>query len=290
MDISAKIPEWGKFLLKLAVALLALAFISGVATADFATKYETAVSLLYLVAIVGAAWFSWRYAAFLIALLSGISDVVITYIINNASTAINILNAGIQSVFFLVFVFVLLALKDSQERLKKMARTDPLTDVVNSKYFLDIGNTEIQRSLRYKHPLSVAYMDVDNFKAVNDTLGHSAGNALLREISEKIRNAIRKTDTVARLGGDEFAVLFPETDRDSVRAAVGRIQKSLADTKAPEVGPITFSIGVVTDDGKSCAFDEMIKAADSLMYAAKHGGKNTIREGAFGECASAKQA
>jgi len=280
-------PAWAKMSLKLCVAALSLIFIAAVAIADFATKYETAVSLLYMVAIVSAAVFSWRYVAVLAAFLSGMSDAIICALSGSCSF-MNKLNAGIQSVFFLVFVFVLLALKDSQERLRNMARTDPLTEVVNSKYFLDIGNTEIQRSLRYKHPLSVAYMDIDDFKTVNDTLGHSAGNALLREISEKVKKAIRKTDTIARLGGDEFAVLFPETDRDSARAAVGRIQKSLSDTKAPDVGPVTFSIGVITDNGESCTFDEMIKAADRLMYAAKHEGKNTVREGMFGECAAAK--
>lgn len=276
-------PAWAQRALKLCVAALSLIFITGVAIADFATKYETAVSLLYMAGIVLAALFSWRYVAVLAAFLSGMSDAIICAL-GGSCSFVNKLNAGIQSVFFLVFVFVLLALRDSQGRLRKMARTDPLTDVVNSKYFLDIGNTEIQRSLRYKHPLSVAYMDIDNFKAINDALGHSAGNALLREISERIKKAVRKTDTIARLGGDEFAVLFPETDRDSARAAVDRIQKSLSGTKAPDAGPVTFSIGVITDDGKSCTFDEMIKAADSLMYAAKHGGKNTVRDGLFGEC------
>lgn len=263
--------------MKLGVAALSLVFISCVAVADYVTRYETAVSLLYMVPIILSAWFSWVFVSVPIALLSGISDSVLTYIHVRSCSSTNILNSGIQSIFFIVFTFVLLALKHLQGRLKILSVTDPLTQAVNSRYFFEIGNAEIHRAHRYGHPFSLIYMDIDNFKAINDTLRHSAGDVLLREITEKVKGVIRKVDTMARLGGDEFAILLPETGWDGVRAAVVRIQNSLLDMKVLSGKPVTFSIGVITNAGRLCAFDELIKIADGLMYEAKHSGRNMVK-------------
>jgi len=262
---------------KLAVAALSLVFIAYVALADYLTKYQTAVSLLYIVPIVASAWASWEFVVILIAGLSGISDSAVTCLYTRTDTPINILNSAIQTVFFVIFAACLIALKRSQGRLKMLSRTDPLTELLNSRYFFETGNLEIQRAFRYKHPFSIVYMDIDNFKVVNDTLGHSAGNVLLRDIAKNVKSAIRKTDTMARLGGDEFALLLPETSGDAAKAAVDRIQASLSGIKMSNNMPVTFSIGVVTDIAHPSTFDELIKAADALMYEAKRAGKNTAR-------------
>lgn len=266
-------------LLRAAAAALAIVAVAGVAAADFATGYETAVSLLYLVPLYAAAWFSWAPAAVLIAVASGLSDSLLTSLIAQNCPTVTVVNSAIQSIFFVVFVYVLLALKRAHRRLERYSRTDPLTDLANGRYFFEAGRAETERVIRYKRPFSLVYMDMDNFKAVNDTLGHGIGDTFLREIAEKVKSSIRKTDMMARLGGDEFGILMPETDDGAVRQAVGRIQASLRDMRMPGGGPATFSIGVITNKGAPCTFDEMIRGADALMYEAKHAGKNTFRAG-----------
>ncbi|MCM8791277.1 MAG: GGDEF domain-containing protein [Candidatus Omnitrophica bacterium] len=92
-----------------------------------------------------------------------------------------------------------------------------------------------------------------------------------------MKKSLRATDTIARLGGDEFAILMPETGAEAAQAAVARIRDSFPNTAMSNGKPVTFSIGVMTNDCRSCHFDEMIKAADALMYKAKREGKNTVR-------------
>ena len=279
MNVITKITEWDNKLFKFGIAAFALFFITGVAIIDFNTGYKTAVSLLYLVPIILTAWFSWRPTAFLIAGLSGVSDSVVNIIMRKPYADINTLNSLTQFVFFGVFTYVLLELKKSQGILRKLSRTDSLTGLVNSGYFFEIGNGEIQRTLRYKHPFSVVYIDVDNFKTVNDTIGHSAGDALLRKIAENVRSTIRSTDTMARMGGDEFAILMPETNDKAAGSAIGRIQNSLLSINMPKGAQVTFSMGVFTGNECHSSFNEVIKAADKLMYAAKHSGKNKVSYG-----------
>lgn len=268
---------------KSGIAVLSLIFILVVAVADFVTEYKTAVSLLYLVPMALAVFFSWAYIAIPIAVLSGISDTLFDYSTHHKFTEINTINSATQTIFFLIFVYVLLALKKSQSRLRILSKTDPLTELANGRYFFETVNSEIQRALRYKHPFTIVYLDVDNFKSVNDTLGHNAGDALLREISSKVNSTVRNTDTMARLGGDEFAILLPETSSDNAKGAINRIQNSLSQIKASNGTQITFSIGVITNNFRPCTFDEIIMAADGLMYEAKHSGKNAVKSAVFGE-------
>jgi len=269
------------WLLKLGAAMLSLAAVWGMAVVDFVTGYDTAVSLLYIVPIVLAAWFSWRYVTLLAAILSGVSDVVMNFASYKSYTTLNAFNSDIQIAFFVIFAYAVLELKESQHRLKALSMTDPLTKLVNSRRFFEIGNAEVQRTLRYKRPFSLVYIDIDNFKAVNDTLGHSAGDALLCEISGKVKGTTRRTDTMARLGGDEFALMLPETGADAARAAVGRVQESLIGIRMSNGASVTFSMGVITNTGRPCTFDEIVSASDALMYEAKHSGKNIARYDVF---------
>ena len=275
--------NWKRVLFRLAVAAFAGLCVALVAYVDFITNYETAISLLYLVPLYLAAWFSWGPVAVLIGMLGGLSDSIITSVVHQSCQAVNVLNSAIQSVFFVVFVYILIALKKAQGRLVQSSRTDPLTGLANSRLFFETGTVEIQRALRYHHPFSLVYMDMDNFKSVNDTLGHEAGDAFLRRIAQTIQATTRKTDTVARIGGDEFAILLPEADAHAAKVMVERVQATLTQIRMPAGKQATFSIGVVTHDGsKSADFVDMVKAADALMYEAKHDGKDTYRMGMFG--------
>ncbi len=126
--------------------------------------------------------------------------------------AIPVWDAFRRFAVFIIITVVLSALKNALENEKKLARVDHLTEVANFRSFVDRLEAEIVRSRRHQYIFSLAYLDLDNFKIVNDQFGHEAGNKLLRETALLIQKEIRKTDLLGRLGGDEFAVLMPETD------------------------------------------------------------------------------
>lgn len=135
---------------------------------------------------------------------------------------------------------------------------------------------EIERSQRYGHPITLVYIDLDNFKMVNDQWGHRTGDQVLMVTVECIIKELRKTDIVARLGGDEFAILLPETDAEASRIVTSKLQRSLLDEMLQNQWPVTFSIGVVTFMDIPDSDDKVIQIADELMYTVKNDGKNGI--------------
>lgn len=276
-----KIAEWYRKQPKsMLIAALFSIFIYSMAIADYLTGYAIVVSVFYLVPIFLAVWLLKKNVAFLIAIITGIVDVSVSSIgmMGTAHPAIFLWNTITKVIFYLAVAYTIEQSKDTLERERALSRLDPLTGLLNSRAFFEAGNIEISRSHRYKHPFSLAYIDVDNFKFINDTLGHSAGDDLLRELAKKIRQHIRTSDVAARIGGDEFAILFPETDAKPSTDAIDRIRAGLINLKHG-VKAITFSVGVVTCDTLSCAFDEVVRTADGFMYSAKKGGKNAVKSG-----------
>jgi diguanylate cyclase (GGDEF)-like protein/PAS domain S-box-containing protein len=175
------------------------------------------------------------------------------------------------------------ALKASEEKLrvaleneKNLARLDFLTQIPNRRAFSEILQAEAARSRRYKRPLTLAYIDLDNFKQINDQLGHEIGDELLRLIAQTIQGNVRATDTISRLGGDEFALLLPETGGGEACAVIAKLRAILLEKVEERKWPVTFSIGVATfaKPGESVA--QMVKVADDLMYSAKNEGKNRV--------------
>jgi diguanylate cyclase (GGDEF)-like protein len=237
----------------------------------FVGRWPGMVMAVVSAAVSGAAWWG-AGAGGREAPASGISQATVTA----------------QFLFFLVILaYVLTTLKAALARAELLARTDYLTGVANARYFFELASAEIERTRRYDRPFSLAYIDVDNFKRVNDRLGHGAGDTLLRVMAETIGARIRSNDVVARLGGDEFALLLPETGGEAAVAALRKIRASLGEAMAQKGWPVTFSIGVVTClSPPDTALDELIKVADSLMYSVKHGGKDQIRHEVLGKAAS----
>jgi diguanylate cyclase (GGDEF)-like protein len=162
------------------------------------------------------------------------------------------------------------------ERERNAARSDPLTGLPNRAALFDAIQREIERQQRYGHPLAVAYLDCDNFKAVNDTQGHQAGDQLLEAVAQTLRGDLRRTDLTARLGGDEFAILLPETTLDQARAAVESLRTKLAQRMRDGGWPVDFSVGVAAFANPPASPEAALQAADRLMYRAKTQGKARV--------------
>jgi len=161
---------------------------------------------------------------------------------------------------------------------KHLSRIDSLTGAATRRAFYESLEGELSRLKRYGRPLSVAYLDLDNLKRVNDELGHEAGDAVLCAVSATVRKNLRKTDTVGRLGGDEFAILFSEADSDTARAAMNKFNHCLLEAMRQNQRPVTFSIGLVTCLKAATSAEGLMKKADELMYEVKKTGKNNITQ------------
>jgi diguanylate cyclase (GGDEF)-like protein len=172
---------------------------------------------------------------------------------------------------------ILSRLKLSQVRERELSRVDPLTGLWNARYFLELAGRETERCRRFARPITIAYIDLDNFKAVNDSKGHAEGDSLLHEVGGKIKQELRNQDVPARLGGDEFALLLPETSLEESSVALRRLKESLELMMQARNSLVTFSIGAVTFQRPLASVEEMIRAADDLMYGVKKSGKGAIR-------------
>jgi diguanylate cyclase (GGDEF)-like protein len=183
----------------------------------------------------------------------------------------------VQAVSFAIVGLLIATLRGSLVRERGLSRADPLTSLLNTRAFYEQAPGALALCRRKGRPVTLAYIDLDNFKAVNDTLGHQAGDDLLRRVSVLLRASTRPSDLSARLGGDEFALLLPELDHGEAGAALERLRSRLADSFDWGRCPVTVSIGAVTFNTVPEHLEDMVKAADSLMYSAKTEGKNRLR-------------
>ena len=162
-----------------------------------------------------------------------------------------------------------------------LARTDPLTDLFNRRGFDELAQRELSRARRTGATTTLLTFDIDGFKMINDSLGHPAGDRLLRSVGTAIRATIRDIDVAARLGGDEFAILLPDNRANPPAQAVERVRDEIVKRLHSERWPVTLSVGAVTAGpapatGHVVVSDELMHAADTLMYEVKSGGKNSI--------------
>jgi len=252
---------------------------------DYLTGYQLGLSIFYLVPISLVAWIAGGHYGILVSVFGAIvwflADAMARF--PEVPPLTVYWNAVVRFGYFFIISCILSRLKLSLDREVHLAKTDYLTGVANSRFFFELANMELNRMLRYKRTFAVAYIDIDNFKAVNDNLGHKIGDNLLSLVAQTIKNSIRKADIVARLGGDEFIILIPETNHEQSQVFINRVQKNLIDIIKKNDYNVTFSIGVVIYDTPPASVDEMISMADAQMYAAKRSSKNMIMYKIFGE-------
>jgi diguanylate cyclase (GGDEF)-like protein len=160
------------------------------------------------------------------------------------------------------------------------AQTDFLTGQLSHRRFVELAERELTRAIRFQRPFTLLVIDIDHFKAVNDTWGHSVGDAVLQKVARLIRNTLREEDVFGRTGGEEFAAVIVEVDRDGAIEVAQRLCSTVADAMIvePEAGriQITLSIGLSQLKGRNIPFTSLRNEADRAMYDAKEAGRNRL--------------
>ncbi|NPV86961.1 MAG: diguanylate cyclase [Anaerolineae bacterium] len=166
------------------------------------------------------------------------------------------------------------------EQTQKLATTDGLTGIHNRRHFFVLAETEFARAVRYNKPLALIMIDLDHFKLVNDTFGHSAGDLVLQTVTRRCAETLRKIDIFGRYGGEEFVILMPETGLEGARQAAERLRTLITESEVPTprgTVRVTASFGVAALDENIRSLDALLEAADSKLLCAKQGGRNCVQ-------------
>ena len=250
-----------------------------VAGVDYATGIELRVFPLYFLPVLAVSLRLGRWpglgTAAVCALAWELSNLMAG--MRESRTAIGLANLVLMAIAFGSVALLAAAQREWLRRERAISRTDGLTGLLNGRVFYEAAAVEVARSMRYRHPITLAYVDLDDFKATNDRFGHARGDEVLVAIARALRRACRSTDLVARLGGDEFVILFPETGRDAAEAALVKLRSRVREAGSQDGSPVTASIGSVSFAKPSAEVEALVHAADRVMYTVKAGGKNALR-------------
>lgn len=265
-------------ILKFLFALLSI-FVIGYL--DYLTGYDVCFTLFYIFPVFFCSWHLGKTQGYIASILAGFvwlaSDHFSGHIYKN--NFIVIWNLSMRLIIFLLAAYFLYTTKRLLKKEKELSRIDPLTGLKNSRSFVEHIKNEIEKFKRFKHPFAVVYLDVDNFKQVNDTSGHPFGDETLKNLASKISDNFRSTDIAARMGGDEFGFIFVETSSKQAEEALKRLKEILTAYAKEKAIPITFSFGMVVFENFLVSDKpvDIIKTADDLMYSVKKNGKNQIK-------------
>ena len=245
---------------------------------DYVTGYDLSLSLFYLGPIFVASWYVGRRTGVAVAVVSALvwiaADVASGHVVS--SPILYVWNTLIRFGFFLTVTTLLTRLRAAYLVEQDMARTDRMTGAANLRRFTEYAEVEFERARRCGRAFTVAYMDLDNFKAVNDKFGHLEGDEVLKTVTRTVMARLRGIDIVARIGGDEFALFLPDTDQAGAKALLHEVREVLLEQMQSHEWPVTFSIGVVTFNAPPGSVADMLAAADKLMYEVKAGSKDAV--------------
>jgi diguanylate cyclase (GGDEF)-like protein len=246
---------------------------------DYLTGYELAFSFFYVLPISLATLVlgqGYGYAASTMSAVLWLAADILSGQ-HYSSLFVPIWNISIRFAFFIIITYLLSMLNNTIRRERELSRIDHLTSAANSRYFYEVAQMEINRIRRYQHPFTLAFIDIDDFKSVNDKFGHKTGDLVLQKVVHSFMQNVRDTDVIARVGGDEFIILFPETGQEFAQTVFPVIHDTLLKDMQKNDLSITFSIGVVICVAAPPTIDDIVKIADDLMYSAKSDGKNTVK-------------
>lgn len=250
--------------------------ITTIAVLDWVTGPAVSLSLLYALAAGAVTWLGTTRHGRLISLLAA-AESLGAHVLTDGALAISaVWNSLTRLGVLLVITSLVAALRSSLVEQRNRAMIDPLTGALNRRSFNLIGERERLRAGRMGSPLSLAYFDLDDFKSVNDRLGHEAGDRLLRVFAASVRAGVRGTDVLCRIGGDEFVLMLPDTDARQAVVVVDRVRSILAECCRSEAVPVTASVGITTYRFPPSTVAAMVAGADGLMYRAKSRGGDTV--------------
>ena len=267
-----------KSLPRVAIFAVALLAVAAIGVPDYLIGLEVSFSFFYLFPVGFSSWYGGKVTGTLIAIASTLSAMSEGLIRNLASVRPGILawNGLLHFGFMIVTVMLLDRLRQRVEIERRLARSDAVTGIFNRLAFFEQLQYLLDLSARELNPIALAYIDLDDFKRVNDERGHDEGDRILRLVAQILRQSTRRTDVVARLGGDEFVVLMPGVDDQAAAGLVNKIHDVLSRALVEGASRVTCSIGCVVYYQPPGETDTAIKAADALMYKVKSEGKNAV--------------
>lgn len=250
-----------------------------VAGVDYWLGYEISFSVFYLFPIAGATWYGGRgtgllFAAFGAAMWA-LSDWMSGHVYSHQAALY--WNAGVRLAYFGVVAELLGRLQQLLARERHASETDALTGTFNRAGWFEAAEVELARARRNEEPIAVAYIDLDDFKHVNDSLGHAEGDRVLRHVASTLRESVRRSDVIARIGGDEFVVLLTNVDSETAKRLCDKLHETLTRTMYDHRWPVGFSIGIAAFPTAPKSVREIVIRADHCMYEAKRAGKNSVR-------------
>ena len=237
----------------------------------------TSVSLepLLLLPVVIASWYGNLFTGLSVSFITALA-ILISY--DHALLALPTSDAVYTALVYLSALSILSILIHNFSEVFKVeeaaAEHDHLTGLLNTRGFTSLLEEEIARTKRYRHPFTIAYIDIDDFKAINDSKGHSAGDAILCKLAKIITTSFRESDYIGRIGGDEFVCLLPETKQPDAKIVFEKLQKNLDIAFCNENMMVTFSIGVVTFESAPPSTQKALALVDKVMYRVKKLNKN----------------
>lgn len=232
--------------------------------------------LFFFIPIIIASWFISQFFSYLILMLVIALWTLGDYLIIKGTTNLFpfVFNAIMHALIIIYLNYLLGYIRQLLIKESQLAREDSLTKIPNRRGFYEYGETAFSTANRLQLPITSIFIDLDEFKSINDTYGHKIGDQVLYETAQTIKESIRKTDVVGRLGGDEFCIILLNVGSKQAKDFSESLRNKLNEKLGHHGWKPTFSMGVVSYESTPVSFQDLIQRADSLMYQVKKNGRN----------------